>query len=413
MTYDVAVIGGGPAGLMAAGQASAAGRKTILIEKNQQLGLKLLMTGGGRCNLTNNIIEARLMAANYNQAGPFLLSAFSRFGVPETIDFFESRGLKLKVEKNNQVFPLSDNAADVLQILIKEIKNNGGEIKLGDPLEEIILDNKIINKIRLKSGLEIKVRNLVLAVGGRSYPLTGSSGAGYEWLKTLDHEITPLYPALSPLYVCDKFVKDLEGLSLAGVKLSLADGADFKKSSIIGDIVFTSDGLSGPAALNFSRGLKIKNFNNQVLFLDLFPGENMSDLEKRLQLNFHDGHRQLKNVLDNLLPFKLIPVIIKLLDLNPLKSSSLITKDERHNLAFLLKNFSFLLRGIAGYERAMITMGGLKLSEVDPKTMRSKFINNLFIAGELLDVDGPTGGYNLQACWSTGYIAGRTASGSF
>lgn len=407
--YDLAIIGGGPAGLMAASRASMLGAKVILLEKNQQPGIKLLATGGGRCNITNYIEDYKLLAASLGKDGRFLLSAFSRFGASAVVNFFEALGLKTKIEKNNQVFPLSDKARDVLKILVDSIIDNGGEIKTNASVKEIIAAQGKIEKLILSSGQEISARNYVLATGGQSYPSTGSTGDGYKWLKSLGHNIIAPRPALTSINVQEKIIKNLEGLSLSKIEFRLFK--DNKKFiSVSGDIMFTASGLSGPASLNLSRYLDNK-FKNYRLELDFFPDLNDLELHKKLQqIFFAHGQKSLKNSLSELLPPKLIPVIIKLSQLEADKKVSAITKEERQALVNFLKNWSLAISGIGGFEKAMLTVGGLDLKEVDPKTMRSKIISNLFIAGELLNIDGPTGGYNLQICWSTGYVAGESAA---
>lgn len=409
MKYDIAIIGGGPAGLMAASRASQSGAKTILIEKNKQPGLKLLITGGGRCNITNYADDYQSLAARLGKNNKFLLSALSKFGAREAVDFFESRGLKTKVEKNNRVFPASDKSQDVLRALTNYIINNGGKIKTGETVKSITAHGNQIKKIILADGQEIIANNYILATGGQSYPITGSTGDGYRWLKSLGHNITPTRPALVPIVIKEKFIKNLEGLSVSNIGLSLYK--DNKKViSLTGDIIFTADSLSGPAALDLSRYLD-RRLDNFKLELDFISGSSELELDKKLQTLFAaHGQKSLKNSLLDLLPPKLVPVVVGLIRMAPDKKVNSVSRAERQWLVKLLKHWPLTITAIGGYDKAMITGGGLDPKEVDPKTMRSKLIANLFIAGELLDIDGPTGGYNLQICWSTGYVAGESAA---
>lgn len=408
MTADIIIIGGGPAGLIAACRASELGAKVVLLEKNKQPGLKLLITGGGRCNITNYLEDYKELANYYGQNGRFLLSAFSKFGAIETINFFEEKGIKTKVEENKRVFPVSDKARDVLEVLSKHILKNKGEIKTSATVKKIVVKDNLIKKVILTNGEELSAKNYILATGGKSYPLTGSTGDGYHWLKIFGHNIIKPRPGLTPIVIKDFFIKNLEGLSLSGIKLSLFEN-DKKIISVNGDIIFTARGVSGPAVLHLSNYLG--KTNNHYLLIDLFSEIKEVDLDKNLQELFKThGKKDFQNVLLTLIRPKMLPVIIKLGNFQKNKKVSLISKDERKVLVNLLKNFKLNILNIESFDKAMVTIGGLDLREVDPKTMHSKLISNLFIAGELLDLNGPTGGYNLQICWSTGYVAGEEAT---
>ncbi len=405
MKYDLAVIGGGPAGLMAALKASELGYKVVLLEKNQRLGIKLLMTGGGRCNITNNIPDYRLLASSFGPSGRFLLSAFSRFGAPETIEFFESRGLKTKIEKVNQVFPASDRAADVLEILIKGIEDSGGLIMNNSPVQKIILEKKTISKLIMMSGQEISAANYLIATGGLSYPSTGSTGDGYKWLRELGHTIKSLRPALTPILVKERFVKDLEGLSLENVSLRLY----YKNKKIaqeVGPMIFTSVGLSGPAVLNISRQIDLSAGRDYHLEIDLQPQSSEDNLVKNLEKILAGNNRLLKNILEGLVSPRLAEIIITLSGLDSNLIGNSFNRLERESLVKIIKSWRFHVNSVEDYSRAMVTAGGVDLKEINSSTMRSKIISNLFIAGEILDLTGPTGGYNLQLCWSTGHLAG-------
>ena len=394
---------------MAAVRSAELGAKVILLEKNPRLGIKLLLTGGGRCNLTNNIEDPRAFVSRLGSKTRFLLAALHKFGVKETLDFFQSRGLKTKVENNNRVFPVSNKAASVLDVFLKELKKYQVEIRTQSPVKKIVTqDNKIV-KIRLTDGQEILANNFILATGGKSYPQTGSSGDGYKWLGQMSHAIISPMPCLTPLLVEADFIKALEGLSISEAKLNLYFGAK-KIASSSGDVIFTSSGLSGPAALDLSRYIDPEAIKDLHLEVDFLPQLEPAALDKKLQQVFHSGAKQIKNNLSGLVLPKFLPVLFNLSQINPQKKSSLISRQERLSLVKLLKNFKLKIKALAGFERAMITSGGVVLTEIDPRTMRSKIISNLFICGELLDLAGPTGGYNLQICWSSGYLAGESAA---
>ena len=405
MKYDLAIIGGGSAGLMAAFRASELGRRVVLIEKNPRLGVKLLLTGGGRCNVTNNIPNYRLMAESFGSPGRFLLSAFSRFGVSETIDFFEHQGLKMKTEPDNKVFPVSDKAGDVLNVFINGLRKTGGVIMTGNPVQDFVLKGKRIEKIILTDGEEIVAANFLIATGGLSYPATGSSGDGYRWLKKFGHTIKPLRPALAPIIVKEKFVADLEGLSLENIILNLYQG-NKKIATESGAIIFTSNGLSGPAALNLSRYLDLSAGAKYKLDIDLQPGKSLEDLDQELLKIISSSNKFLKNSLEGILPARLVEIILRLSGLKPERQANSLNKTERKKLVQATKILNLEIKSLAGYEKAMVTAGGVDLKEIDPKTLRSKKIANLFLAGEVLDLVGPTGGYNLQLSWSTGWVVG-------
>ena len=409
MEYDVAVIGGGASGLIAAGRASELGAKTILVEKNTAVGLKLLMTGGTRCNLTNYIEDKKILASNFGSAGRFLISAFSRFGPQETIDFFNALGLPTKIEENNRVFPRENTARAVLQALLNYLEKTDVVIKAGTAVREIVLNQGRIAEIILVDGQRIKATNYIITTGGRSYPATGSSGDAYNWLKNMGHKIITPSPALTPIIVNDNFVAELEGLSREGISLSLFQGRK-KIAASQGSVLFTASGISGPAALDLSRFIRPPFQNNLILSLDFFPALSGENLDDKLSEIFSGNNKTFKNSLAGFLPPKLISLLARLLALDPEKPANSVTKRERQELANRLKDFRLGVKGLAGYDKAMLTVGGLDLREVDPKTMRSRLIPNLFVAGEVLDIAGPTGGFNLQACWSTGWVAGEAAA---
>ena len=408
--YDVAVIGGGPAGIIAAGRAGEIGSRVILIEKNNNLGSKLLITGKGRCNLTNKGDKPREFIDKFGKNGKFLFSAFSRFGTDELIKFFEKKRLKLKIERGNRVFPISNKSQDVLNVLIRYLNKSDVDIKTNTKVKRVVKKNRRIGKIVLENNEEIKANSFIICTGGISYPNTGSTGDGYKWSRQMGHAITKLSPSLTPIVIKEKYVKDLEGLSLENVEISIYQ-ENKKINSRFGEAIFTANGMSGPIIIDMSKEIEKELPNNIRLQIDFKPALDFIKLDKRILRDFEKSPQKLfKNSLNELLPKKLIPVIIKLSEIDPNKKVNTVTKEERRKLLHLLKELSFEIKGLEGFKKAIITTGGIKLDEVDQKTMKSKLIDNLYFAGEILDLDGPTGGYNLQMCWTTGYIAGESAT---
>lgn len=409
MKYDVAVIGAGPAGMMAAGKAGELGAAVILIEKNPSLGIKLLMSGNGRCNITNKTNNPREMIDKFGKNGKFLFSAFAKFGVNEVINFFESRGVKTKVEKENCVFTASDKARDVLNALLDYLRESKVEVRTNTAVSKIVAKNNRIEKIILANGQEIVADKFIVCTGGKSYPQTGSTGDGYIWLEQLGHTITPLSPVLTPVVVKEPWVKELEGVSLRDVGISVYK--DNKKvDSRTGDAIFTDNGMSGPIVILLSKNINESLDGSVKLLIDFKPERDLAQMDKLLQTNFqNNGNKLIKNSLNDLIPAKLVSIVLKLAQIEPEKKVNIISKEERKKILHLLKEFTLEVKELGGFNKAIVTAGGVGLKEVDSKTMKSKHYCNLYLAGELLDIDGPTGGYNLQACWSTGYVAGESA----
>ncbi|MEC4684322.1 MAG: NAD(P)/FAD-dependent oxidoreductase [Nitrospirota bacterium] len=410
--YDLAIIGAGPAGMMAALRASECGANVVLLEKNSIPGIKLLMTGKERCNITNAEPDVRKFADNLGKNGRFLLSALYHFGIEETIDFFHKNNLKTKIERGGRVFPESDKAKDVHGLFLRLIKENRITLLTSCRIKKISQRQNRIEKIILDNS-GIKAENYLLCTGGLSYPRTGSTGDGYTWARQMGHTIIKPEPALTPISVKEKWVKELEGLSLKNVRVSVYQG-NKKQDERFGEALFTGSGLSGPIILDMSKSTgKILVNGKADLFIDFKPALDFKVLDKRI---LHDlekyGNRSIKNILPELLPKKLIPVILELAGIEPEKKGHSITREERKKLRLLLKEFPLTIEGLSGFSKAIITAGGVSLKEIDPKTMRSRIIKNLYFAGEILNLDGPTGGYNLQVCWSTGYLAGESAAKS-
>lgn len=406
MKYDIIVIGGGPSGMMAAAVAGQNGARVLLLEKNHNLGAKLLITGKGRCNVTNYTLKVSDLVKRYGDNGKFLFSAFNKFGPEEIISFLKKYGVSVKTEKDNRVFPRSDKALDVLNALKKFLKDSGVEIRTKAQVKDIVKKGERIEKIILKDGEQLLADSFILATGGKSYPLTGSTGDGYRWLQKLGHHIVSPRPALVPMLVREKWVRELEGLSLKNVEISIYKN-NKKIKSEFGEAIFTDNGLSGPIILNLSKMAGELLPENVKLKVDFKPGLDDKKLDEQLQLDFKNfANKIFKNYLAELYPSKLIPIMVKLSGIQADKKVNAISREERKNLLKLLKSFTLEIKALDSFDKAIITAGGVDLKEIDPQTMRSKIIENLYLAGEILDIDGPTGGYNLQVCWSTGNLAG-------
>ena len=408
--FDIAVIGGGPAGMMAAGRAAELGAKVVLIEKNEILGKKLLITGKGRCNFTHNEFDIRKFAEKFGRNGRFLYSALALFGVREVIDFFESRGVKSKVEQGDRIFPEKGNAQDILNVFIKYLTEGKVNILLNAEVIGFKQEKGKISQVLLRDR-KISADKYVLCTGGKSYPQTGSTGDGYRWAEQLGHTIIKPVPALNPVKTSERWVKELQGLSLKNVSLKLFQNGK-KKDERFGEMLFTHFGVSGPMVMDMSKNIGALLKKGPVkLILDLKPVLDFKKLDKRIQRDFQKFKgRMFKNSLKGLLPLSMIPVIIKLSGIEPEKKVDYISREERNKVIHLLKELELTPTGLLGFKWSVVTSGGVALKEVNPDTMGSKKVENLYFAGEILDLDGPSGGYNLQECWSTGYLAGQSAA---
>jgi len=422
--FDVAVIGGGPAGMMAAGTAAQKGARVVLIEKNQRLGRKLLITGKGRCNITHAETDPGRFIETLGKKAKFLYPALHLFGVRETIAFFNRRGLETKVERGNRVFPVSDRAADVLGVLLDYLEETGVTVLSGVSVTGLEKTGRSISKIISKeqksppyrgqqetSNINIEADRYILCTGGLSYPGTGSVGDGLRWLEKLGHSVIPPAPALVPVRVKETWVEEVQELTLKNVRVTIHQD-NKKQDERFGEAQFLRDGLGGPIVLDMSRhiGTLLRGGPVQLL-IDLKPALEYKKLDNRVQRDFGEYHNKaFKNALDKLLPKKLIPVFLKLSGIESSRKVNAITKDERKRLVHLFKELPFNVTGLYGFEKALVTAGGVSLKEIDPRTMGSRLIDNLYFAGEVIDLDGPTGGYNLQICWSTGSTAGQSAA---
>ena len=411
MEKHVIVIGGGPAGMMAALTAAQAGAAVTLWERNDSLGKKLSITGKGRCNITNNAPTEELIK-NLPGNGAFLHGAFSRFPAQATMDFFTSLGVELKTERGRRVFPLSDNARQVVQALQNRLQTAGVHIHYRRRAARLV-----IAKGRLSGVIDTRQKKqpataLVLATGGASYPATGSSGDGYKIAREVGHTIIEPRPALSPLETVETWPGQLAGLSLKNVVLS----ASYNEKRIgkeFGELLFTHFGLSGPIVLSLSRALTVLPDNGYLtrLALDLKPALSAQQLDKRLQRDLETASRQqVAHALSGLTPAVLLPLILSMAEIPATKFAHQLSRAERTKLADSLKNLPITVKGLRPLAEAIVTAGGIRVKEVNPKTMESKILPGLFLAGELLDIDGFSGGYNLQAAWASGYIAGQAAA---
>ena len=409
--YDVIVIGGGPSGMMAAGTAAKNGTKVLLIEKNADLGEKLKITGGGRCNITNYELDNRKLLKHFGKAEPFLYSPFSQFSVKETFTFFEKKKLPLVVQARNRVFPKSERAYDVYLTMKKYIKDHGVKILLHSPIYKINHRGNEITSVDTKN-TRYRAKKYIVAVGGLAAPETGSTGDGFRWLEKLGHSVHRANPNIVPLRVRDAWVKKISGTTLSFMKISffLNDKKAFSKK---GKILFTHFGLSAPLILNSAKEVKTLLDKGRVhAEIDLFPDTQEGALDKRILKIFEKTkNKNIKNALYELLPKKIAEVIHDLLRLEEInKKVHSITTEERKRLLLLLKHLPLEIEGLMGMDRAVIADGGVPLEEIDTRSMQSKIIKNLYVTGDMLHINRPSGGYSLQLCWTTGFVAGKSAS---
>ena len=408
---NVIITGGGPAGMMAAITAARRGFKVTLVEKNEKLGKKLFITGKGRCNITNAGDSEDLFNSIVTNR-KFMFSSFNGFSNYDTLGFFDELGLHIKIERGNRVFPESDHSSDVIGALNRELKRLSVDVRLNTEVKDIIVNGGKATGVVVKcSGKEstIQADNVIVATGGNSYQSTGSTGDGYRFARKLGHSVTPIVPALVPFNVAEDWESDLQGLSLKNVSIVVLDGKQ-EIYSDFGEMLFTHFGVSGPLILSASSfaARRIKE-HPLKLVIDLKPALSQEQLDERILRDFdEEKNKAFKNSLDKLLPKKMIPVIVRLSDIDGNKKVNEITKQERQKLVSLIKGLELTITGLRGFNEAIITQGGINVREINPTTMESKLVKNLYFAGEVLDVDALTGGFNLQIAWSTGWAAGST-----
>ena len=410
----VVVIGGGPAGMLAAISAAKSGNSVTLLEKNNILGKKILITGKGRCNITSSL-DISDFINNIPGNGRFLYSAFENFTNEDIIDLLKSEGVKVKEERGNRIFPVSDKAEDVRAALERVAKKSGVQVKLNSKVDKIEVEENKVKRV-VCDNEKYDADKVILATGGRSYPLTGSNGEGYKIAEKVGHTIKPVRGSLVPLLADKEVCSRMQGLSLRNVGITMFDlEKDKKIYSDFGEMLFTHFGVSGPTILSGSAHLlRYKNVDKKisdkkvVLKIDLKPALSMEQLDARILRDFTEvKNKQFKNSLDKLLPKKMIDVVIDKSKINPDKHVNEITREERLNLVKLLKNFEVRIDGFRPVDEAIVTAGGINVKEINPKTMESKIISGLYFAGEIIDVDAYTGGFNLQIAYSTGFTAGQ------
>lgn len=401
----VVIVGGGASGMMAALQAAREGNQVTLLEKNEKLGKKIFITGKGRCNVTN-ACEIEELIDHVVTNKEFLYSGFYTFSNDAVMKLFEELGCPLKIERGNRVFPVSDHSSDVISALERELRRQNVSIHFKTTVKKIIVQDGQAVGVRLASGDTIKGDKIIVATGGMSYPATGSTGDGYDFARKTGHHITQIVPALVPFQIKEEICKELMGLSLRNVKVTMTSNGR-KVYEDFGEMLFTHFGVSGPVILSASS-YAARYWGNELKFhIDLKPALTKEQLDQRILRDFKKvKNKEFKNSLDHLLPKKMIPVMIKVSEIPEHKKVNEITRKERENLISILKDFSLTITGVRGFKEAIITQGGVDVKEINPGTMESKKIKGLYFAGEVLDLDAVTGGFNLQIAWSTGYLAG-------
>ena len=402
---ELVVIGGGPAGMMCALTAAERGLAVTLLEPNQKLGRKLRITGKGRCNLTNNC-DTRTFMANIPGDGRFLYSAVSRFGMAEVMNFFEENGVPLKTERGSRVFPVSDNANDIADTLARLVRRSGVTVLQTEAKEILVSDGAVCGVVTGEG--TIFCRAAAVCTGGLSYPLTGSTGAGYRFAETLGHTVTPRRPSLVPLVSSDEFCAEMQGFAPKNVTLSAYEDGKLLYREL-GEMLFTHFGVSGPLVLSASAKMRKMGTSEYRLLIDFKPGLDEKKLDARLLRDFEKyANREFKNALGDLVGRSMIPVLVRLSEIPEDKPVREITREERQRLGRLIKAFPVAVSGFRPIDEAIVTAGGVSTKEVNPRTMESKLVSGLYFAGEVLDLDAYTGGFNLQIAWSTGRVAGES-----
>jgi predicted Rossmann fold flavoprotein len=409
--FDIAIIGGGPGGMMAAGRAAEQGRgkglRVILLEKNPTLGVKLLITGGGRSNITNNQPDVRTFLKKYKDSDKFLFSAFSQIAVKESIEFFNIKGMETKVEAENRVFPMSNSAQSVWNVLVDYMKEGGVKIKTNAVVTGFEKEGNKIIAVKLKNGEKVFAKKFVLATGGTSRPETGSTGDGFVWAKELGHNVIASNEALVPIALKDLWIKNLSGVTLQDIKLTTFQN-NVKQESHKGKLLFTHFGISGPTVLNMSKDIgELLKYGDVEIRLDLLPSFDYGMMNTRLQELFKlDDKKKIKNSLGSFIPSSLVAPVLMLANIDGEKINNAVSREERLKLIEIIKGIPMQVSNLLGSDKAVVSSGGIDLTEVDFKTMQSKVVENLYLVGDVLNIDRPSGGYSLQLCWTTGWVAG-------
>ncbi len=410
--YDVIVIGGGPSGMMAAGRAAERGLSVLLLEKNDTLGKKLLITGGGRCNVTNAEFDDRALLAKFKDDGKYLFSAFSQYSVKESLEFFHLRDMETKVENEKRVFPVTDKAQSVWDVLVEYMRSQSVEVRSNAEVTGFVKEGSEIVGVTLKGGEILKAKSYVLATGGKSRPETGSTGDGFEWLKQIGHTVIEPQAVLVPVALKDEWTKKLQGATLQEVRLTLFQNGVKQESAVskkTGRVLFTHFGVSGPMVLNMSQDVgELLKYGEVVIGLDLLPNQGHDRINTMLmELFAKENKKKLKNALGTIILSTLVEPVLTLSGIDLDTTNSNITREQRIKLIQTLKNIPLHVEGLLGTDQAIVTSGGVKLDEVDFKTMQSRFFPNLYLVGDILNIDRPSGGYSLQLCWTTGFVAGN------
>ncbi len=411
MKNKVIIVGAGAAGLMAAVSACENGADTVMIERNERVGRKIMITGKGRCNVTNNCTLVNDLIANVPTNGRFLYSAFTRFMPIDTMEFFENEGVELKVERGNRVFPVSDKASDIVDALNNATQRLGAE-RIHGRVSKLITNDGAVCGVELDDGEKILGDKVIVCTGGKSYSATGSSGDGYKLASSVGHTVIEPKPSLVPIVAHEGWCSDAQGLSLRNVEITVYDAENYKEVyREFGEMLFTHFGVSGPLILSASTHMRELGKKKYEIYIDLKPALTFEQLDKRVQSDFLEfANKNFINSLGKLLPQKMIPIIAKLSGIKPTTKTNQITKEMRHKLVDLLKSLKVTAIDFRPIDEAIVTSGGVKVSEIDPKTMESKLIKGLYFAGEVIDVDAYTGGFNLQIAFSTGHLAGESAA---
>jgi predicted Rossmann fold flavoprotein len=406
--WDVVIIGGGPSGMMAAGRAAECGQKVLLIEKNTNLGKKLLITGGGRCNVTNNKTNTRELLAKYKGSDQFLFSSFSQFDVTDTLTFFNQRGMATKEENEGRMFPVSNMSQSVYDVMYAYMREGSVTIRKSSVASGVTKSKDAgYFIVQTKSGNDIYAKKCILATGGTSRPETGSTGEGFRWLRKLGHTIVESNASLVPVALTDTWVKKISGLTLEDIKLTTFQNNQ-KQEVYKGKLLFTHFGISGPTVLNMSKDIgELLKYGDVTIVIDLFPAKDNGKLKNELQnLLVTESNKKLKNVLGGLVPSSLVSVILELSSIDGDTFNHSVSSEDRVKLVKQMKEMSLHVKGLLGKDKAIVSSGGVLLNEVDFKTMQSRLVPNLYLIGDVLNIDRPSGGYSLQLCWTTGYVAG-------